>query len=218
MMLCPDFLNGSRSLVAIKLINPSNCPPNGYTHFQKETRQWFHAITLPDLKSKVRNHRKANNIPIGLLFDEQIEEDICSRTPPGWCERDGVGISSQGIGTSLETVKQGTATLFDWWKNDRRVVSQSELDKRAGICASCPFNQPYNCPSCALSALHALVNHFTSAISSKHDHLLNACSKCGCSLKAKTRIPLDILQRHIPKSQDDSLPEWCWVKKKENNA
>ncbi len=201
--------------MAIKLINRANCPPGGYNYFQPETKQWFHAITFPDLRTKVINHRKVNNIPIGLLIEEQIESDICSRTPPGWCERDGVGISSSGIGTALETVKQGTATLFDWWKNDRRIVDQDELDRRSGICASCPFNQPYNCPTCAMNALHVLVNNFIGAISGKYDNLLNACSKCGCSLKAKTRIPLDILQRHIPESQNNSLPEWCWVKKQE---
>lgn len=43
------------------------------------------APSWKELPIKVKKFNQANNFPVGLEFERQIEEQLCSRLPPEWC-------------------------------------------------------------------------------------------------------------------------------------
>jgi len=45
------------------------------------------------------------------------------------------------------------------------------------------------------------------------DKALHACRFCGCSLEAKIRIPLAVIQKHDPDYNKVEYPDWCWLYK-----
>lgn len=188
-------------------------PPGGWKYFQQETKTWFNAPSFDELLEKVRRHRLANNIPLGMEWKYEIERQICERMPAGVCKQDGQDFAG-GVRLDFETVFRGTKTLADWFIHGREKVSLQESADRAAICAVCAFNvEIEGCAGCARGKIHELVNVIVGSDKFNNESYLRACSKCGCSLRAIVRLPLEIIQRNTPDELDSSLPTHCWHKK-----
>ena len=175
---------------------------------------WVGPITtFYDLRKEVHKRCEVNGI--APPEDMEMEDQICQGLPAGYCN-DTYGFPTTVAGrfaVLAMTFKQGTATLARWWANGRRRVSKDEILRRTYICNACPENRPIEgCTACAMRGVHKIVNEIVAGTELPTDNLLQACGVCSCSLKAKTRIPLEDLKPHIPDSQWKRLPEKCWLR------
>lgn len=188
-------------------------PPGGWIYTQFETGARLQAGSFIDLVSTVKKHRMANNIPIGLAFDSEIEDQICQRMPAGVCDRTGQPVW-KGQAFDLETVLRGTRTIASWFIGGRKKAEPKEIVRRTAICSSCYLNQPVQgCASCGMGAMHELVNSIVGSGEFEGSGNLHSCLACACALKAKIQMPLELLQRHTSEETNEQLPEWCWLKR-----
>lgn len=198
--------------MSLKYINLTNTPPGGFQYLVDESRTLFKEVSYRDLVKKVIAHLKANNLPVPMNIEERIHEYGCQNIPPGWCEHGliaGDTVAIIGFGEALEF----TRTMGQWLARGE-MTSAEESDRRAHICGSCPFNQGAHCPTCVMGRMRDAVESFAAWRKTKYDSNLQICQKCGCSLKLKVLVPLDILQKNMPQAKLDSLPDWCWLKPK----
>lgn len=198
----------------LTLNNQIEVPPDGYRYFQAETKVWIEAPSFGELVGEVRKHRRGNNLPVGLLFEKEIEDQLCQRLPAGFCKHeDGRKSAMVTLLRGFAEFLTGTSTLIDWTvREGRRKVALEEANARAHTCSSCHFNRiPSGCSSCNSAVVMELVNRYVGGDKTNADELLRGCDKCGCSLKAKVWIPLEILHRHSP--PEIEFPEWCWAKR-----
>lgn len=173
----------------------------------------FHAFQ--DLKDAVINRCRANSVTPPVNLDADIQDQICRNLPPGKC-KDENGVPYMGAGQppslDLSHIKAATATLWSWMREGGQRVSKDEIYRRTLICAECPYNTPLYCASCAEKSLRDLISAAVGGSSLPSDNLLHICGKCSCSLKAKTRLPVEIIRSHTSKDIMGSLPEKCWIK------
>src|SRR5512139_3647701 len=189
----------------LRLPNRSQAPPGGWRyHIESLAERAPHLVwvgpitTFNDLINEVNKRCSANGITPPDPLD--VEDQICQNLPGGYCN-DTHGFPTKRSGTFAvlaSTFRQGTATLIQWWRNGRRRVSADEITRRSYICNACPENRPIEgCSACAMRGVHALVNEIVAGTELPTDSLLQACSICQCSLKAKVRMPVDDLLPHI---------------------
>lgn len=200
--------------MALKLHNKQVAPPGGYRFHCRETGEWIIRLDPTQALEAVRDHYRANNIPIGLLFNEMVEDEWCRNTEPSVCKQDGYGNAAPSRPpTTYEQLKSATKILLQWFIEGKKRESIDEVKRRARICIGCPFNQTaLGCPSCGAEPFKELVNKFVGGEPIENESKLTACRICGCSLQAKIRIPLDILKKHEPEFLNAAYPEWCWLK------
>lgn len=204
----------------LRLTNKLQTPPGGW-RFRIEALAevapqlvWVGPThTFNDLRNMILKRCEANNIT--PPSDEAIENQICQLVPPEFCV-DGYGRINRAVSkfaVMSSTFKQGTKTLYNWWKNGSRRVDQNEIVRRTYICNQCPENRAIeNCSACAMKGVHSLINEIVADTRLPTDDLLKACAICQCSLVAKVRLPLDDLLPHISQGQFNQLPEHCWIR------
>jgi len=196
----------------LKLVITQQTPPGGWPYTDPDTGRKFNHYVLQVLKQDVRNHRKANNLPVAPDLNDQIEDQICKSVPPEWCG--GVGSESRLPPLSFSQAIHGTALLMDWVAHGTPLVDQAEANSRSRTCAHCYANSGIEgCSNCSMDKLRELVVRIVGNKRTEGDDMIQACKICGCALKAKVWVPLNILQRHLSAEQNEQFPEWCWCKK-----
>jgi hypothetical protein len=191
-------------------------PPGGFT-FKIEALSvtaprlaWVGPFNDTETLMKEANVReKANGVRLSTLAD--VEHQVCSRLPPGWC-RDASNRATTHPGAGLlglGDVIQGTKSLVGWLRHGS--VAQEEIVRRTYVCNACPENRPIaGCQGCAASKLHSVMNAIV-ARPLPSDAVLHACAICKCSLRAKVRMKLDDLLPHMSDAQRAALPDACWL-------
>lgn len=219
--------------IQLKLRSRNVVPPGGYRFYCRQTNKWSRTEhnSIQSCLREAREFYHQNNWPIPDDMARQIEQDLCVMLGSDWCE----GCDPQnpifyGKGLTLDTLKQGSATLAHHiarriQQGQRVVVGADEVQRRAKICATgdpqfgrCRYNAgPTNCPSCGgkevLQNLLGRVSQFLADCPpTPFDGQLAACTICQCPLRSKVCVPADIIRDHMPRSQQDQLPAWCWLK------
>ena len=197
----------------LRFRDPNSSPPGGrYVYVQQETKQEFHALNLRKLGEITKAARIANDIPIGINFNREIEDGTCRKILElypdftGVEEDNGSQIKSSW---NLNDVVQWTATMADWAKKGFKFVPQEQANERAEICAKCPKNiDVAGCWTCGgVSKAVGLIrgNHNTP-----YDDQLRVCGACGCVLKVLCHLPIDT----IAKSHTLDMPyaSVCWLR------
>lgn len=205
----------------LKLIRRNTVPPNGWRYQHLETGWWSRGGHFDDLVRNAVEYRRANHLPVGTNFEAEVEHQICEPLGADWCNNKRPKPSL--LGTTFAQIVQATATLIDFALHGRVVVDNQEVIRRGTICATggpngqpCPMNvDDASCKPCNSEGLKAVVSRIVVNGEVPTDKLLKHCSVCGCTLRAKTRIPIEILHRHMSKKQNDDFPAYCWVKKPE---
>jgi hypothetical protein len=182
-------------------------PPGGWRYIQPETGFEFTASTLREVVKKVTAHREANGIAIGDPSAD-IQDFVCAQLPLGSEDCIHVIEGDYAVKTkfTMDDVKRfiqaAVAAL-----GSRGLVDQPEAERRAAICASCPLNTNVKgCWRCRGLAewLFKLIGARTTA----HGSRLNQCGVCGCAIKAKIWLPLDVAKQV---SEGYTFPSWCWL-------
>jgi hypothetical protein len=192
--------------------------PGGFRWYSEETKSWVPERggdpSYVDFLYHCKLHCKANNLPIGAQWEAQIQDQICATLDGEWCLEGGYPVPPMGgWGFTIQAVIQGTRTLAQWMINGKgKRVDAAEAERRALICAGCPYNQPpVGCSGCNILALHEAANAVVNGAVTIYDSQLKSCKICGCSLRAKIHLPVDILRNNLTDGQMSSLPKHCWL-------
>ena len=162
---------------------------------------WFvypdtgHTITgrnHDDIMAEAKAHANANNLPIGLLFEDQVEDWICQAMPNACVDcDDGKPIRVPHL--TMGDVERGTKVALRHWMNNRELVSEEEANRRAVVCVKCPYNRSFAKPCGGLCGfLKDVVRSLIGAKGTKHDGKLHACGICHCWLASAIWVPLNI--------------------------
>lgn len=209
--------------MSLRIVNFTSAPRGMWKYMVPETKTWIpnrkaHAtdkfIVYEDLLREVKKHYIANQMAAPADLSERIQDQVCRYISGKYCvdEKGRRNTADPEVHFDLQTVIQGTLTLGDWVLHGSPIESDQVVMARSNICASCPMNQgPSGCTGCTGDALKKAIEKIVGKRRLPTDSKLNSCMVCGCALIAKTRIPKDILVRHMSTEQMKRLPNFCWL-------
>lgn len=110
--------------------NPNAVPNGGYQYVQQESGVSFKENYWVNLVGKVRQHRLANNYPIGANFVQELIDYNCAQNPQ-WCvDTAGPSLADKAASFARAMVK--------WIKNGIPVVTPEQYQERLATCRNCP--------------------------------------------------------------------------------
>jgi len=189
----------------------SSIPGHEWAAFVPETGATLRSPSRVGLIPMVAAHLRANNLPAMLDPEEDIDSYICAAMSERQRGKRCTFCSGE---TRPEHVKIGVNDALGFvdfvTKNGWSFVTPEEAERRASICASCPWNLPLaqHCPTCEAAKLLVEGAHkISGSRTTSHDRALKNCGVCGCFLKVKV---------HVQMSDDyrpgREYPAWCWAK------
>ena len=192
-----------------ELIETSIVPSGGgYSYHQKETNQTLTSTNIHQLLAKVVDHRKANNLPIPFNIEDEVEAYVCKERPELCKEKDPKPPQNKPL--TLDLAIRLTRTLVS---AGFERASQSEAERRALICSTCPDNvNPEGCTGCSKSVMRKAIDFIVGNRQTPYDSTLKSCKHCGCFNAAQVWMPLSALQKTIKKEENEALPSTCWKK------
>lgn len=186
-------------------------PPGGWRYVQPETAVRFDCDTFEGLVAQVIPHRKYKNLaPENTNLD--VQRQICAGLDTTWCEPEPgenyqpVADLTASLTTSmaLSLGRAVIAALSEVASGKTPFCPKDEAAARAAVCRGCPFNKPASL--CACSAVYKTIEATIPA--DRRQAGVSVCMACGCSLQAKTNLPLAVVQ--ASNSPDTVFPTWCW--------
>lgn len=214
--------------MALSLNNPNMTPPGLFRYRVPETGHIIKDYySWNDIEEAVVKHYRANHLPVPGDLRQLIIDQLCQTLPNGWCrdsDRAGFIGFARGLMHEFQRIVQGTITLADWVVADgAERVDDAEVTRRGEICKRCVFNQPpIGCSSCSMATLNKIVEKFVGGQPLPIDNQLESCMICGCNLRVKARLSIDVLKRHIKPEQMLQFPpphesfQGCWLRETEN--
>lgn len=166
---------------------------------------------FPVLVKSVIEYRKANSIPVGLGFEDELEQLVCQQYAQECEDQDEAKVRKRPF--TLADIIAGTRVMMSQWFNGRKVVPRQEAERRASICVDCPMNQKFVkgcsglCPE-----LSEIVSAITGAQGTVYDYRLHQCQLCGCLLQAAIWVPLELQLKVLTDEQRESFTKIpnCW--------
>ena len=157
---------GSRVHSDMLQVKDRNTVPPGYFRYRDPDTN--HVIREPyyhRLKGKAREYRNANNLPIGLLWDEQFEAIVCKESPDICAET-----RTESELTPVEKATNFAKAMLGWALSGFKVVSMEQYVARRTICRG--------------DDTHPRCPHWRG----ERQFGFIACAKCGCA-KLKLFLP-----------------------------
>ena len=166
------------------------------------------------LMNRIYDHRKANSIPVGIELEEEVERDLC-RDYPAECEINDPRFPKVLARIGFNEILSGTKLLLKVKLENIPLVQREEAERRANICASCPFNVDFQRPCAGLCGeLYNVVKAIVGNENVSNSERLKSCSLCGCFLGAAVWLPVDVQLSVLPQEKVDqfnNVPH-CWKK------
>lgn len=167
-----------------RLIERGRIPYGGGFYIDRpDLRVVGKGLQFSNLLESVRAYRKANGFPVGLGFEDEVEEAACL-TYPKECDCVSRTINlNRRLG--IADIVRGTKVMLAQKTSGVPLVSEEKAEKHAAICAKCPFNQPFTKPCGGICAeLESIVKFIIGSHGTTKDAILNSCAICGCFLRA----------------------------------
>lgn len=186
---------------------------NYWFYIQPETGAEIKGTTWTIFLNNIRAYRKANGLPIGLGFEDEIEAYVCEHQSSE-CEQRIDGKPRKRAFT-LDDIVAGSRVMLSHWFNNRKVVDRKEAERRADICVGCPMNTKFAKPcSGVCAALAEVVNAVTNAQGTDRDYKLHQCEICNCYLSAAIWVSLDLQVNVLSDDQKAAFEavQPCWKK------
>ena len=156
-------------------------PWGGMWHFKHpETGVIVSARNRDALMRAARKHAEANNLPIGLEFEQRVEELVCEALP-GECVDCVDGKPFVKPILSIADVTHGTKVMLSFLMHGRRTVSPEEANRRAAICWSCPMRTEFP-GGCGGGLCGELANMIVGVPATNINLTKQACGICHCHL------------------------------------
>jgi len=211
---------------------PTAVPPPGHFQYtQPESGMKFVCGSLDGLKFKVREHRKANDYPLGLLWEQEVEQQNCQWLEDNgysdWvvrCDAPGVphhpdqNLTLQDMIHGMRNAVRAVGTIAGTFLFSS-LVDQGEAERRAAICSGCEYNVPIEgCSGCGSRPLRRLLEETIGNRTTANSDKLRACKMCGCVAKVKLWYPLEFIHKFEDETVQKRLPAHCWVKKETSTS
>lgn len=201
----------------MQLLSYREVPPGYYRYVPPETGVEITAWDADAWVRKAREHLQANNIPVPIDLQAQMEDQLCQVLPPGWCQFDDPSRPRVDTRLSWGDVEAASSTFGGWVSEGRPLVEQTEAERRAKICANCYLNtRATGCGMSCRALLRTLFGLLTSRKTSVDDRL-QSCAACKCLLRLKVHFPLTLIEQHDKRDLQMLLPNWCWLKQDGDN-
>lgn len=199
----------------LKIKNKSQIPYGGvWRYTDPNSHQEFTHYLYDGLVEKIRAHRIANNFPVGLGFEEEIESQL-ALTHSEEAEPFDPRVPRRKS-LNLSDVIRGSQVMLSFYAAGKPLVLREEAERRAKICLSCVYNAGYSKP-CSIGIcreLREVVGSVINHVGTQYDKDLHVCHVCSCYNAAQIWIPYDILDKGLTDEMrvQFSLVEHCWKK------
>lgn len=161
----------------------------------------------------VRDYNKANDYPVGLEFEKEIEQNVCQQHPSE-CEFDSP-LHPKPVKLTIADVVRGAAVMTSHVLNGSQLVSQSEANRRAEICSNCIHNTyfPKAC-SGLCGELKDIASKFTPNKITPFDEDGRVCGICRCFTRVHVWFPYETLEKGLTEEMKQSFSTVgaCWKK------
>lgn len=170
------------------------------------------------LYDNVVKYRKANGIPIGLDFTQELINALCEKYGSEYCKSDDPRAPIPIRQLNMSQVYTGTSVAVRFLAAGTPLVSREEAERRASICATCKFNVFFSkgCGGGICGKLLELVQRIIGAQGTTYEAQLESCLICGCFLKVAVWIPREMQWDALPDFQkiqyETNAPANCWKK------
>ena len=170
--------------------------------------------TFDMLERNVREYRRANGMPTGLGFSEELETEICKLYPQE-CEVTDTILPLQRRLT-MDDVISGTKVVASLKAAGSPLVPKEEAERRGEICSRCKLCQPFPKPCNGLCAgLKTVVDSVVGGYTTQYDTDYRACSICHCFFSTQIRVPYEFLDKGLDDSERAQFQEahklfGCW--------
>lgn len=161
----------------------------GYRVRDPLSGQELFGVTFEQLMAKAVASRKANGLPMGLGFEDEVETWCCD-AQPGEC-KDVDPLKPKRKKLNLDDVVRAAKVLWSFKRAGSRLVSPEEAERRAQVCIRCPLNSGYQRPCAACHELGDIIRSVTGGGRTSVDQRLHVCHVCGCSLQAAVWMELE---------------------------
>ena len=194
----------------LHITNLNEAPPGGWRYTQPESGFAMSGITFGQLLKRVAAHRHSNGFPTDGSLSAEVQDSICEHLGfADQCRRCSGGlvppaqrsIRWSDVGRFMKVMAAWVTASGD------KFVPAEEANRRAALCASCPYNKPVRgCSSC-----HAILEEISEAVAGRttpSDTELFGCGICGCANKVQVHAPLEALRAGITPEME--FPPQCW--------
>ncbi len=132
---------------------------------------------------------------------------------------DGSKKNKWGDAVGVRRIAAGIAILIDWLGAGGVPVAQDLSQRRAGVCSTCPKNDPkgdwksfFTAPVAEKIRVQIEMKN-DLRLKTAHDEKLGICMGCDCPLTLKVHTPLDHILAHTSDGVRARLDPRCWVLK-----
>lgn len=148
--------------------------------------------TFEMLMANLREFRRVNAIPIGLGFEDEVEQQICNRYPAE-CINVDPRIPNLQERLGYQDIVHGTEAFARLKLSGKPLVDQEEANRRASTCAVCPMNSDFLKPCGWLCGeLKALADSVLHGRTTPYDDRLRSCRICRCFNGIAVHFPVDV--------------------------
>lgn len=197
--------------VTARLINKQRIPYGGkFNYVDPDTGHELWAVTWENLIHQATAHRRANNLPIGLGFEDRIEEQCCLDLPEECTDPDpSIPKKTQ---LTLWDVVRGSQVMMSFVANGSQIVDRAEAERRAEICTKCVYNSAFLKPCGGICAeLKNVVSSIIDHQGTRFDAQLKSCNICSCFLQASIWLRLEDQCKGVT---DEMRQQFSYVKEK----
>lgn len=179
-------------------------PPGGWRFIVPQTGTLITAPTFALLYHEALAVLDRAGVQVGLDYEQEFTDQLCRQLSSD-CEVVPAVTNATRTVTATDVIRFLKVMLQ--WRG--QVVDQAEADRRAEICAGCPYNVAVSgcsvCQGIAGKIAEVIGNRGT-----RWDRQLQGCAVCACENKAQVHLPLEVLHKGVTPEME--FPEWCWKK------
>lgn len=183
------------------IVQTTVTPPTGWHIVENGIR--IEAGSHEDLIVALTRHRSAlGGDTTSVVVD--IDNYICSKWPDYCRPGQNNSIPPEALNRRVQLYASGLAGQAV--RGGYTLVLEAEGERRAKICAECPFNKPWDtgCRSCT-QAVRNLLSQTRGHRTTSMDARLFGCAILGVDNKTDNQ-----LDRDTPQAAKDRLPQNCW--------
>lgn len=190
-------------------------PSGGWKYTQPESGKTFEHYDHETWLRQIQDHRLGNGYPISHDWIAQLHDEACKQNPhwQGKTCRRIVGNKPTRRALSFAAALSFLKMLTKWALDGAKLEDQEEAERRAAICAGCPYNVTlsFGCGAC-MSTVLAAIKGLLGKRATTQDKKLGACGICSCSLKASVWFPASTQFNSLDEDTKDQFRkvEFCW--------
>ena len=177
-------------------------PPRGWFVNCPIVNEEVHGGDFWDMVGNCEKLLHSKGIMPPVDFVSQIEHNLCDR----------LAGNTNCVPCSKSKQTLGFAQIVRWVRamyhfartNKFQLVDQEEAERRAKICAACPYQiATSGCWGC--KGIAGMLPQIAGARKTSYDSQLKACGVCGCFNSVSVHLPID-----SQGGEDLEFPDFCW--------